>query len=336
MTENLAPVEGEQTDTSSVEPVLSENESAVTSPQQFEPDIAQDTADETDSNDDETPMSEQKLYAGKYKSPEELEKGYLEAQKFVGKAGELEKQLAAYKQQEAQLSELMESQAREQGFSDTAQLQIAADIAAHELNLFAKALEAGYAGDNYEAALDALSQYGQTGNPNDLALAKRLFAPEALEFIAENRKAFKDAKIQEYQTTKQHATFQATKQTLQSFVNETGDWINPPERQETLGVLLREFGGNLDLNTAKSMIDKIEQGAVERYKNTLDAYQEQQDRFDQMQTPHGINASVRTDRWFTKADVDKMSEAEYVKNADKIVRQMQMENEGLLPQTLTK
>ena len=335
MTENQIPVENTETDTSSVEPAQNE-ESAVTSEQQTEPVSDIDTADVTEKENDDEPKAQEKLYAGKYKSLEELEKGYLEAQKFVGKAGELEKQLAAYKEQEDKARELREMQAKAQGFTDIEEQNIAAQVAVHEFNLFAEALEAGYAKEHYNEAYQALLKYQQTGNPNDLAIAKRLFAPEALEFIAENRKAFKDQKLTEYQTTKQQTLFQTAKQNLENFVKETGDWINPKERQDVIGALFGEFGGNFDFTRTKEMIDKIEQGAIERYKQSLKAEQEQQDRFDQMQTPTGVQGTIRADKWFTKDQVDKMSETEYIRNADKIVRQMQMEKDGLLLQTLTK
>lgn len=306
MTVNQTPVENTETDTSSAEPAQNP-ETAVTSDTQTEPVSADETADVTGKDDE--PKPQEKLYAGKYKSLEELEKGYLEAQKFVGKAGELEKQLAAYKEQEDRARELREMQAKAQGFTDIEEQNIAAQVAVHEFNLFAEALEAGYAKEHYNEAYQALLKYQQTGNPEDLTTAKRLFTPETIELIAENRKAFKDQIIQEYNQNKRQTLFNKAKENLQNFVKQTGDWINPAERQEVLGLLFNEFGGELDLNTAKELIEKIEAGAVERYKTNLKARQEQQTRAEQMQPPTGVSgaavsSSSNTDWREVESDAD--------------------------------
>lgn len=290
MTDIATPVESSTADNSSQEPVES-----VTSINESEPAADIQTADETETQKQETKKEqEEKLLAGKYKSVEELEKGYKEAEKFVGRTAELEKQLAVYKEQEEKAMAAREMQARQNGFSDVEEQQIMADVAVHEFNLFAQALQAGYAGENYNDAYQALLKYEQTGNASDLTMVKRLFTPEALELIAENRKAFKDQKIQEYNQKKQQALFNSAKQHLEEFVKETGDWIIPKERQDVVGLLFNEFGGNLDLKTAKNMIEKIEQGAVERYKTDLKAKEEQQTRAEQMQPPTGASQAMST------------------------------------------
>lgn len=311
MTENSIPVESGTVDTSSFEPATN---AAVTSETQTEPKAADITAentgkdDLTDAKDKELKPTE-KLYANKYKSIEELEKGYLEAQKFVGKAGELEKQLTAYKEQEEKAKLAREMQARSQGFSDVEEQKIMEDVVIHEFQLFAQALESGYAGDNYAAAKQALLTYQQTGNPHDLMAAKKLFSPEALEIIAENRKAFKDAKVQEYTQNKRQSLFNLAKENLESFVKATGDWINPKERQDVIGYLFNEFGGDLNLDKTKEMIEIIENGAVERYKTSLKAEQEQQARTAQMQPPTGLSdgkPNLKSSDWRLVQSEDEM------------------------------
>lgn len=285
MTENMTPVESGMTDNSTPEPVLEKTATSLDG----EPETQASTAESEDTCEQEISEKKEKLYANKYKSIEELEKGYKEAEKFVGKAAELEKQLTAYKEQEEKVRQAYEMQARSQGFSDMEEQKIAAEVALHEFAMFAEALEAGYAGENSRDAYEALLTYRQTGNPHDLAAVKRLFAPEALEVIAENRKAFRDVKIQEYNQNKRQTLFQTAKENLVSFVKETGDWIDPKERQDVIGLLYNEFGGDVDLQTAKAMIDTIEQGAVERYKTSLKAEQEQTTRTEQMQPPSGVS-----------------------------------------------
>lgn len=289
MTENMTPVDSGMTDNSPSEPVFEETATSLDG----EPESTDTTAGTKDTCAQEiSEKKHEKLYANKYKSIEELEKGYKEAEKFVGRAAELEKQLAAYKELEEKARSEREMQARSQGFSDVEEQQIASEVAFHEFALFAQALEAGFAGENYGDAYKALLRYRETGDPYDLAAVKRLFAPEALEIIAENRKAFKDVKIQEYNRNKYQTLFDAAKENLENFVKETGDWIDPQERQDVVGLLYKEFGADVDLKTVKAMVDKIEQGAVERYKTALKAEQEQTTRAEQMQAPSGVSPAA--------------------------------------------
>lgn len=286
MTENLAPADSYISDNSSPEPVSGTGTSIGN-----EPEIQDETAERQDTQEQEKPKDKQeKLYANKYKSVEELEKGYKEAEKFISKAAELEKQVSAYKEQESKLHEWQ--QALQNGYVDTQEMAIDNMASMHEFNLFANALELGYAGEHYNQAYEALFKYGQTGDVNDLNAAKMLFSPDILERIAQDKKAFKDQKILQFNQDKYQTLFNNIKENLQDFVKGTGDWINPPQRQDVISLLLGEFGTDLDLNRAKEVIEQIENGAIEMYKTNLKANQEQQSRAEQMQAPTGVSGAA--------------------------------------------
>lgn len=285
MNEESTPVENEKIETSSDEPA---EKIASTSEKQSEPDLSDATADDvgTNQNDEAKPEA---LLAGKFKTVEELAKGYKEAEKFVSKSAEYEKQLQAYKAQEEQAKLTREMQARQEGFETPEEQQISRDVANHEFALFVNALEAGYAGEGYEDALAALQKYQTTGNPSDLVMAKRLFDPQALELIAENRKAFKDQKLDEYHQNQSQQTFLSAKEKLETFAKETGDWLDSEIRQEAVGMAFNAFGGNADFGQIKTLIDKIEADAVKRNETKQKAEQEQKERLEQMQMPSGGN-----------------------------------------------
>lgn len=87
MTEEIStPVETIETDTSAEQVETTSTE----------PETVEETAEikeGTDTEKEPEKVDEPKLYAGKYKSVDELEKGYQEAQKYVGKVAELEKRI---------------------------------------------------------------------------------------------------------------------------------------------------------------------------------------------------------------------------------------------------
>ena len=96
MEEISTPVETASVDTSvASEPVTTDTPETVTEP--TEP--TETTAETTTETDVQAPETE-KLYAGKYKSIEDLEKGYKEAEKSFNRVAELEKQIKAYEEKQ--------------------------------------------------------------------------------------------------------------------------------------------------------------------------------------------------------------------------------------------
>lgn len=98
MEEISTPVETADVDTSVTSaPVETDTTETVTEPTQ--PTETAETTTETDVQAPE-PTQEEKLYAGKYKSIEDLEKGYKEAEKSFNRVAELEKQIKAYEEKQ--------------------------------------------------------------------------------------------------------------------------------------------------------------------------------------------------------------------------------------------
>ena len=69
------------------------------------------------------------------------------------------------------------------------------------------------------------------------------------------------------------------------------------------------------------MIDTIESEAIKNMK----AKKEAETRKQQLSPINNANLGGVGERWFTKAEVDKMSDSDYVKNGEKIALQMQLE-----------
>lgn len=230
-----------------------------------------------------------KLIAGKFKNIEELEKAYLEEQKLINKKAEesnqYKKELEIYRKQQEEAKLRKEVEAKQRGFANLEEQQIANEINQYELNLFAQALEEGYAGENYDSALKALQAYHNSGDPKALELAEMFFTPKALKTIAENKLAFKNQKFQALQQKQTENNYNTAKANLEKFAKDTGDWLNDSVRQQIVVEQLKLFGANTDLYKIKTLIDKIESNAIEKEQLKQKANSEQDERLKQMQGP---------------------------------------------------
>lgn len=126
MAEDMAistPVETSSVDTSANAVPDTNTDVNVPETTAAEPTLNEKTAENGNQTDNEstTASTSTKLYANKYKSVEELEKGYSEAQKMISKASEFEKKynelLNKQSEQEAQLQAQRLKQAQSQGYN---------------------------------------------------------------------------------------------------------------------------------------------------------------------------------------------------------------------------
>lgn len=179
-TEISTPVDEVVEDTSTiVEPVNDTDTSTV------EPETSNVTA-ETETNSAE-PVQQETLYAGKYKTVDDLVKGYEEAQKYVNKASEFEKkynELLENQTQEAQQIEQKRlEQAQSMGFKTVEQQEIAQKIQLAEFEYYANNIQNIHP-EYFENVRAALIQYYNTGNKAYLEEAKRYYPADFIENVA--------------------------------------------------------------------------------------------------------------------------------------------------------
>ena len=313
--ESTPVVETLNVDTSTQEPV-EVNTPADTSTDGIEPTEVVKTADTEEKNDNDKQVEtvEEKLYAGKYKTPEDLEKAYKEAEKAVTQKAEYEKQLQIYKEQEEKVKLEREMQARQMGFGTVDEQNIAKDTAVNEFNLFAQALNTGKAGGDFDVAFAALQSYQSTGNPEYLKEAKGYFSPETLEFIAVKNEAFKNGKLDELKHKQTQQNYLSIKENLENFAKENNDWLEPKSRQDVIGLVIKAFGSSANLKETKDLIDNIENTAIERFKLSEKAKQEQETRHNQMQSPGASGVVKATEKGGDWRDVDSPEEMEKLIN----------------------
>lgn len=336
MTEESTPEISTAEDTSQIatnsETVVNQTNDTTTTPEVAlsEPEtVNNDTADKT-----ETPTNNE-LLAGKFKTVDDLTKAYKEAEKYVTKSKELEKQLQTYRDIENKAKEEREAVARRQGFNDAEQQQLDFDVKNHEFLAYVDALST-LTGEAYKKAYEALGKYQNSLNPRDLMTAQAYFSPATVSKISGDTALYHQKRIAEYRKNAEQKRFEAVKQNLEEFAKETEGWLDPKERQDIIGEAIKLTGGNVDLRQLKTLIDSVEKSAVDRYIAEQKAVNENKAVQNSLQTPTGANNVDSGEHWFTKEEYNKLTPEQESKNYDKIVRQIQLENEGKLPRELTR
>ena len=278
---------------------------------------------------------EETLIFGKYKSLEEAEKGYKEAEKAITRSAELEKKLKAYQENEQKALTEREGKAKAMGFNDAEEQQLDFNVKSFEFDRYVQALETTLTGDEYTKAYQALARYQTTLNPKDLLDAKACFSPDVIAKIAENTAIYKQQAYQEYEANKKVRQMGEINQVLSEFAKESGDWLNPKERQDIVGLAINLTGGAVDLHKLKSYVDALEAMAIKQFQEKAKATAENQTLQDSLQTPSESGGVGMSEHWFTKEEYQKMTPDEENANYDKIVRQIELEKQGKIPRMLT-
>ena len=330
MTEETTPEATLETDTSAAENTASDTVDEVTAPEAAEPEPETGEAEAEESGEKSAPQ----LYAGKYKTVDELEKAYKESEKFVTRAKEYEKQLQAYRDAEEASKAEREAEAKRAGFADDASRQFVFEVKNQEFMQYVRALDA-LDGEAKAKATAALSRYQNTVNPRDLEMAQSFFPPMIIAEIAKNTALFEEECAKIHANERMTRSLAESKARLEAFAKETGDWLNAKERQEIVALAINLTGGRADLSEVKRLIDMAEKAAVDRYIAEKNAAAENREMQGSLTAPNSSAPAAKGEKWLTREDYNNLSEAEFDKQYDKIARQIELEKAGKLPRMLT-
>ena len=183
-------------------------------------------------------QTEPTLYAGKYKTVEELEKGYKESQKVFNEKAEIEKKyndLLQQKETEYQKAEQQRlGQARQRGFRTAEDAEISDKVQVAEFECYANNLN--YINPEHtDTVRQNLLNYYNTGNQAYLNEAKRYFPSDLIENIALQKSQY------EQQLRNQFAE-----------KRKQFDDMNASKLAETLKTDYAEFLSDLDSNAPKA------------------------------------------------------------------------------------
>lgn len=175
----------ETTETASTE--LNSTEELNTS--ELTPETEETTA-ETETETASIPDStEPKLYAGKYSSIEELEKGYGELNKAYTQANQIKAKYDEMLKQQQQQQALNLEKAQKAGFNSVEEQEIAKSVQLAEFNAFWNNMNAVQA-DYQPTVQQFLTEYYKTGDAAYLKEAKKFFNSDFLESVAVGKKQF--------------------------------------------------------------------------------------------------------------------------------------------------
>lgn len=255
-----------------------------------EPETEQNTAE---IKQDETTQEEPpKLYANKYKSVEELEKGYNEAQKYVSKVAELEKQIREMKEpkivnENGKIDKSFETQYL---FDIDNQEFLAYDNLARRLEP-----ETRQEVENLLQEAKNLYFYDKNAYANKMNEVEQYFNPNVIKTIARN----KDKALAEMQTkfneAKQAQKLERGKglvaeveamPELYNVLNEQSENYIP----EVFGVFkdIFETHGTVDVKSFNEALNKVKELGKKEYIASL----EREKAKEQAKVPSGTNAKV--------------------------------------------
>lgn len=198
----------------------------------------------------------EKLYAGKYKNVEELEKGYSEAQKYVTKASELEKkynELLQQKEEEARRAyEARQEEAQRRGFMTASDAEIADKVQLAEIEYYAQNLNQ-LSPDVGEQARQLLSAYVQTGYTQYLDEAKRFFNPAFIENVAQAKNNLRYQLQAEQNRLNQQQKFADEEKLANTLKAEFKDFLADVNDNEGKASALQSFCGGGFINSVEDM-----------------------------------------------------------------------------------
>ncbi|MBR6099407.1 hypothetical protein IKP85_06640 [bacterium] len=175
----------ETTETASTE--LNSTEELNTS--ELTPETEETTA-ETETETTSIPDStEPKLYAGKYSSIEELEKGYGELNKAYTQANQIKAKYDEMLKQQQQQQALNLEKAQKAGFNSVEEQEIAKSVQLAEFSAFWNNMNTVQA-DYQPTVQQLLTEYYKTGDAAYLKEAKKFFNSDFLESVAVGKKQF--------------------------------------------------------------------------------------------------------------------------------------------------
>ena len=275
--------------------------------------------DEVEDGDEtaETETTEPKLYAGKYKTIEELEKGYAELNKVYTKNQQIQSKYdELVKQQEAQKAIQLEK-AKQAGFNTVAEQEISDKATIEEFNAYANAMSS-INPEYFETVRQNLLNYYNTANRAYLDEAKKYFPESIKENITLQKQNLINRLNTEYQTKAQQQKAEQEKALAETLKTEFADFLSDIQENKGKQGALKSFCDAGLINSKEDM-----QRFVDIYNNSFQS--EREKAITEFQAQKAIektkertvidNGTVLDSNG--KPDIDKMSQAEFDAYCDK-------------------
>ena len=253
-TEISTPVETSDVTTSTDTPEVSET---------AEVEVTDETQTaETETQTEGEPQQE-KLYAGKYKSIDELEKGYAELNKSYTQSKQVQAKYNELLRKQEQQEARMLQKAQQQGFNTVNDQRIAQQVAQAELDEFINGLNYYVEPDNQIQVQQYLNAYRQTGDLRYLNEAKRYYPSDILENIAVAKLQMQNNLKAQYDRETREKAEKADAELAEELRADYGDFIETVKASEPISKALEMFcnagfiQSKEDMEAFKGIIDGI-------------------------------------------------------------------------------
>lgn len=253
-TEISTPVETADVTTSTDTPEVSET---------AEVEVTDETQTaETETQTEGEPQQE-KLYAGKYKSIDELEKGYAELNKSYTQSKQVQAKYNELLRKQEQQEARMLQKAQQQGFNTVNDQRIAQQVAQAELDEFINGLNYYVEPDSQIQVQQYLNAYRQTGDLRYLNEAKRYYPSDVLENIAVAKLQMQNDLKAQYAKETQERAQKADAELAEELRADYGDFIETVKASEPISKALEMFcnagfiQSKEDMEAFKGIIDGI-------------------------------------------------------------------------------
>lgn len=265
-----------------------------------------------------------KLFAGKYNSVEELEKGYAEAQKTLTQSLQYKSKYEDLrKEQEAKEAKLLE-RARQLGYNTVNDQQIAQQVAQAEYEEFANGVNYYVDAESQAQVNQYLNIYRQTGDLRYLAEAKRYFPSEFLENVAVGKLNMQNQLRSQFENETREKAERADVELAEILRADYGDFIETVKANKGASKALEMFcnagfiKSKEDMEAFKKVYDDIVNAVSEK---AIQEYEAKKAIDKTKQAAHiGAGAAVDNgilDEKPTVEQLEKMSADEYDKAVKK-------------------
>ena len=321
-TQISTPDENLELDTSSdVEPVVADT--SIEEPNQEEQSAEIETKEQVQEQ-------EQRLFAGKYKTVEELEKGYSELQPFINRANDFEKKyndlIKAQEQETQKHQQELLNVAKQKGFNSIEEQEIANKVQIAELEYYAQNLNTITDPQLLGEVQQLLGAYVQTGHPQYLNAAKSYFSSNFIEQVAQAKFDLTKQLQGEYETKRSQEKAQADEQLANAIKADFGEFLSDVAQNEGKAQALKSFcdagfiQSKEDMKVFQEIYGKIAKFEREAYQKEIEA----QKAIDETKQKAVINSgagiiSIKSGLKdsYTSEEIGKMSQKEYDALCDK-------------------
>lgn len=320
-TEITTPVESADVDTSlETTPVDEPTDTAVDEQPVDEPAVTET---------EEQPTQEPELLAGKYKTVDDLVKGYNEAQKFVTKANEFEKKYnELVEKQEKEVERITQERLKEaqlRGFQSVEQQEIADKVQVAEFEYYWNNLTQ-IDPEHAQTVQQCLQAYYKTGHRQYLDEAKRYYASDFIERVALAKNQLESKLTNEFNYKKNQEYEAQQEQLAQVLKADFADFLGDLNSNKGKELALQQFcnaGFITSPEDMKAFVDVYSQIAqFERAAQLKEI--EAQKVIDETKQKAVINGGSSVDNLqgglkesYSQADIDAMPQGEFETLLDK-------------------